>query len=118
MPRPRPLSIGELNAIIPRLSATAQLLEGLARRSTGSGAKATTGGTTRKGKATRSRAGAAELQTKLIAVLKSGKGLQLGDIVRKVGAASGPVQYHLRALRAKKKARVVGERKQARWFAH
>jgi hypothetical protein len=129
MPKSNPLSLAELNALLPRIQATMEALAGDGRR--GRAAAPAANGRKHKGRRKangrkaagrkqgggRNRAGAARLQEKLLATLKAGKGLQLRDIVKKVGGDSGPVQYHLRALRAQKKARVVGDRKEARWFA-
>jgi hypothetical protein len=115
MANPQPLSLAELNQLLPRVQATLELLVGTGVR-TKSVATAHVKTTTRQGN-TRSRAGAAKLQDKLLAVLKANKGLQFGDVVKKSGAAAGPVQYHLQALRTKKKARVQGKRSAARWFA-
>jgi hypothetical protein len=117
MPKAQPLTLAELAALLPRLEATVATLVGQGRR--GRAAAAPSDGQRKAGRGarSRSRAGAAQLQDKLLGVLKGGKGLQLGEIVKKVGADSGAVQYHLRALRTKNLARVVGDRKQARWFA-
>jgi hypothetical protein len=110
------LSLAELNDLLYRVQATLELLVG----TPGRGAKAAqaTGRGKAKAKApTRTRAGAAKLREKLLGVLKAGKGLQFGDVVKRAGAAPGQVQYHLQALRSKKKVRVQGKRSAARWFA-
>jgi len=123
MPRPKrsPLTISELNALIPRLAATAAMLEDLARSyaaasSGGARGSGGAGGGKRVGRG-RSRSGGAAIRDKLLAALKGGKGLGLGAIVAKLGLDRGAVKYHLRALRAQKKARVVGDRNKARWLA-
>src|SRR5436305_2101248 len=72
----------------------------------------------RRARARRRRAGCStKIQDKLLATLKAAKGLQLKDVVARSGLDSGAVQYHLRGLWAKRKVRVVGSRKEARWFA-
>jgi len=58
------------------------------------------------------------MQQKLVLAMKGSKaGLSLGQLVKAVGGNRGAVKYHLRALRAQKKARVKGDRKLARWMA-
>jgi hypothetical protein len=112
MPKARPLSLTELNALLPRIQATVEMLVGSARQSRGAEPtpKARVG--------TRTRAGAARIQERLLSTLKGAKsGLSLGQIVKRSGAERTAVKYHLRRLRAQKKARVVGDRKLARWFA-
>lgn len=114
----QPLSLSELNQLLLRVQVTMELLVGgQAHTSSQKSSKPTQAGKPGKPAGTRSRAGAAELKDELIAVLRSGKGLQFGEVVKRVGAAAGPVQYHLQALRAKKRVRVVGKRSAARWFA-
>ncbi|HZS36623.1 MAG TPA: hypothetical protein VFF06_07355 [Polyangia bacterium] len=118
MPKTTPITIAELAALLPRIAATAQLLDGLARRHAKSaGAPAKGRGPGRKKRSSRTRAGSSALRDKLLAALKGKKGLPLGDIVKKVGAPRSAVKYQLRQLRSQKKARVVGDRKKARWFA-
>jgi hypothetical protein len=116
MPKAKALSIDELHALIPRLTATAQALAtlaGSARR----GAAPSAGADGRR----RGRGGAAasgKVQEKIIATLKRHKkGLSLGALIKAVGEPRNAVKYHLRALRALKKTRVAGDRRQARWFA-
>lgn len=115
MANPRPLSLAEINQLLPRVQATLELLVGSGQRSPS--APTARGGKAKRQVTTRSRTGAAELQEKLLSVLKTNKGLQFGEVVKKVGAAAGPVQYHLQALRSKKKVKVQGKRSAARWFA-
>jgi len=106
-----------LHSLLPRLAATARLLEELARRYGGS-ARGSSNGLSATRQKRRGRAGgSSKIQDKLLATLKAGKGLQLKDVVARSRLDTGAVQYHLRALRAKKKVRVVGSRKEARWFA-
>jgi hypothetical protein len=112
MPKSKPLTLPELKALLPRIQATVEALVGRGR-----GAAASSGRALAGHHASRGRAGAERLQEKLIAALKGKKGLQLKEIVKRVGADSGAVQYHLRKLRSQKRARVVGDRKEARWFA-
>lgn len=115
MPRPRLLSLTELSALLPRIHATMKQLAGGSRRGPDAAAK-TNGRRARNGRLT--RASGAQLQSKLLALLQSKKkGLGLGDIVERAGAARSAVKYHLRALRRHEKVRVVGNRQLARWLA-
>ena len=122
MPKSTPLTIAELHSLLPRLAATVQLLEGLVRQYSGAKAASTLNGSP-KGRGpgrkagSRSRAGAAQLRGKLLATLKGAKGLALSQVVKRVGGSRIAVQYHLKVLRSEKKARVVGNRATARWFA-
>jgi hypothetical protein len=122
MPRPRPLTFAELHALLPRLAATAKLLEGLAGRP-GAGARASAGrgaaASSGNGRRGRRASGAGEaLRAKLFSALKGAKnGLSLADVAKRAGVPRAASKYHLRALRAQKKARVVGDRRRARWFA-
>jgi hypothetical protein len=64
------------------------------------------------------RADGAVVQKKIADALAGAKkGLGLTELVEKIHLDRGVVGYHLRALRAKRIARVVGTRGQARWFA-
>ncbi len=64
------------------------------------------------------RPDATALRAKLLAVLgASKKGASLADVVKRAGADRGAVSYHLRALRAQKKVKIVGTRGTARWLA-
>jgi hypothetical protein len=122
MAKRTPLTLGELHALIPRIAATASMLEQLARQYAEGARAAATGGKRGRRAGTgggkkRSRAAGSAIQDKLLAALTAGKGMQLGALVAKVGLDRGAVKYHLRALRAKKRARVVGDRRDARWYA-
>ena len=117
MPRPKPLTLSELHSIIPRLAATAKMLEDLAGRYGGGRASSAAPGAKVGRRARRSAGGSEKIHEKLLAALKSGKGLQLKDVIKRSGLDAGTVQYHLRALRSKKKVRVVGSRREARWHA-
>jgi hypothetical protein len=114
MPRYKstPLTLNELFALIPRLHATVDML--IAKS-----AAPATGGARGARRGRRGRRGGGEVQTKLLTILKGAKsGLSLGQLSEKTGGLDrGAIKYHLRALRSQKKARVVGDRKLARWHA-
>ena len=116
MAKTTPLTLQELKELLPRLQATVELLVGQA-----SGGRLGSGGEVTKGKrARKARNGEATqaLQDKLVKTLKGNpKGLSLGQVIDKVGADRNAIKYHLRQLRAQKKARVAGDRKFARWYA-
>lgn len=115
MAKPTPLTLLELKELLPRLQATVEILVGQA-----SGGRIAGGETTkaRRGRKARNGAATQELQDKLVKTLKSSpKGLSLGEVIDKVGADRNAIKYHLRQLRAQKKARVAGDRKFARWYA-
>lgn len=109
----KPLMLKELQALLPRFQATVEALVGGAPKESKS-PKATKGKKTRK---KRGGGAGAAIRDKLIATLKAGKGFQLREVVERSGLDAGAVQYHLRALRSAKLARVVGSRKEARWFS-
>lgn len=112
----QPLTLRELSDLLPRLHATVDTLVGAATNNKQRGKR-------RRASAPRMarkpRVGGAELQRQLLGALKRypKKGAALGELVKGIGADRSSVQYHLRALRAGKQARVVGERGDARWFA-
>jgi hypothetical protein len=107
-----PLTLQELKELLPRLQATVEILVGQASASRGTATRARTARKARNGEATQ------ELQEKLVKTLKGNpKGLSLGQVIDKVGADRNAIKYHLRQLRAQKKARVAGDRKFARWYA-
>jgi hypothetical protein len=116
MAKPTPLTLLELKELLPRLQATVEILVGQA----GGGRLSSAGEATktRRGRKARNGAATQELQDKLVKTLKgSPKGLSLGEVIDKVGADRNAIKYHLRQLRAQKKARVAGDRKFARWYA-
>jgi hypothetical protein len=103
----QPLSLTDLAALLPRLQATVELLSGKQR-------VAATGN--RRGRR-RGVAGDA-VREKLLGALKGQKkGLSLGQLSKRLGLAGNVIGYNLRHLRAQKKTRLVGSRRQARWFA-
>ena len=111
-----PLTLQELKELLPRLQATVEILVGQASV----GRNAAGGDVTRVKRGRKARNGEAtqELQDKLVKTLKGNpKGLSLGQVIDKVGADRNAIKYHLRQLRAQKKARVAGDRKFARWYA-
>jgi hypothetical protein len=115
MPKSSPLSLTELNALLPRIQATVAALVGNGHR--GRAAVKASNGRKAGRASSRSRAGAAELRDKLLSTLKGAKGLALSQVVKRVGGSRVAVQYHLKILRGQRKARVVGKRGGARWFA-
>jgi hypothetical protein len=116
MAKPTPLTLLELKELLPRLQATVEILVGQAGGSRTAGGEATKA--RRGGRKARNGAATQELQDKLVKTLKgSPKGLSLGEVIDKVGADRNAIKYHLRQLRAQKKARVAGDRKFARWYA-
>jgi hypothetical protein len=118
MPNAKPLSVAELNAIIPRLHATLALLAGAGTVRAAAPARAAASPARGRGRRGRrgSSAGAA-IQGKLLAALGHKKGLSMSEVVKRASLPRGAAAYHLRVLRGKKKVRVVGTRGQARWFA-
>src|SRR5258706_11335522 len=123
MPKPRPLTFAELHALLPRLAATAKLLEGLAGpgRASAAAPRSPSNGRRKAGRGGRRRGttgAGSKIQAKLLSALGAAKnGLSLGDVIKKSGVPRPVTKYHLPALRAQKKARVVGDRRQAKWFA-
>jgi hypothetical protein len=107
MPTAKPLSLAELLSLLPRIQATLELLVGTA----GNSARPAD-------RPQRGRRAQSELPAQLLATLKQSKtGYSLKELQQKVGADRGAIKYHLRALRARKKARVKGNRRSARWMA-
>jgi hypothetical protein len=125
MPRYRALSLEELSRLLPRIKATVAALTGRAAAShaapaahAGNGRRGPKPGAGRVARTRKGSAAGAKIAEKLYGALKAGKkGFGLGDLVKRTGASTSQVKYHLRRLRAQKKARVVGDRKKARWFA-
>ena len=115
MAKTTPLTLQELKELLPRLQATVELLVGQAGAGRSSGGEVTKG---KRGPKARNGEATQELQDKLVKTLKGNpKGLSLGQVIDKVGADRNAIKYHLRQLRAQKKARVAGDRKFARWYA-
>ena len=116
MAKPTPLTLQELKELLPRLQATVEILVGQAGARRGSAGHDAT--KTRAARKARNGEATQELQEKLVKTLKGNpKGLSLGQVIDKVGADRNAIKYHLRQLRAQKKARVAGDRKFARWYA-
>ena len=110
MAKATPLTLDELNHLTQRLQATLDILVG-ETGTRGNGARAARG-------PRRDRRAGKELQAKLHDALKSAKeGLSLGELAKAVGSSKETIGYHVRVLRAGKKARVVGTRGTARWHA-
>lgn len=108
MPKATPLSIAELAALLPRMTATLHYLQTLAAPARGGRGGA---------RGRRSTEETSDLQSKMIAALKrSKKGLSLGALTKAVGAKDHVVAYQLRRMREQKKVRVVGDRRNARWL--
>jgi hypothetical protein len=134
MPKTTPLTLTELSEFLPRLQATVELLAGeaatakQAARHTGArvtrgAARGANGAAAAKGKGRRGRRGrmtaqeSARLRQQILGALSSKKGLALGEVVKRTGGDRNAVGFQLRRLRSEKKARVVGDRQLARWFA-
>jgi hypothetical protein len=120
MPKSRPLTLAELDVVLPRIQATVEMLAASAAHEGRAAAKAVVkngrrGHGRRKGKPGRPPAPLTDKLLKTLAAAKAG--LPLGDIVKRVKASASAVQYYLRKLRAEKRAKVVGDRNLARWFA-
>jgi hypothetical protein len=115
MPKAQPLSLAELLSLLPRVQATLQFMVG--RAAAAKAAPRAAAKAARPGRRRRRGGGNPALQQKLLDLLKASKGgLSLGDVVKKAGGPRGAIKYHLRALRARKKVRVKGDRKLARWM--
>jgi hypothetical protein len=98
MAKAAPLSLAELLRLLPRIQSTLELLVG-------------------EGQARARSRGGSDLGAELLALMNRKKGLSLGELVEASGAGRGAVKYHLRALRREKKAKLVGDRKTAKWFS-
>src|SRR5438094_4003704 len=115
MPKSKPLTFAELAALLPRMAATAKALAAASRRGTTTATPASRG--RRRKRRRMSPAASAKLRNRVLAMLSSKKGLALGEVVKRAGSARSAVAFQLRQLRSQKKARVVGDRRKARWFA-
>jgi hypothetical protein len=108
----QPLSLQDLAELLPRLQATVELLSGKAR------AAATASAPTKRGGRGRRTADGEAVRTRLLETLKgSKKGLSLSELSKKLKLSDNVIGYNLRQLRSKKKTKLVGSRRQARWFA-
>jgi DNA-binding transcriptional ArsR family regulator len=111
----QPLSLSDLAELLPRLQATVELLSGKAR------AAATTNGKSKRGGGRGRRGGSVDgeaVREKLLSALKGAKkGLSLSELTKKLKLSDNVVGYNLRQLRGQKKTKLVGSRRQARWFA-
>jgi hypothetical protein len=113
MPKSAPLSLAELLQLLPRIQSTLELLVG-AQQAQSRAPSAANG----KKPARRRRSGDSKLANELLAIVsRHKKGLSLGEIEKASKADRGAIQYHLRALRQAKKAKLVGTRRTARWLA-
>lgn len=118
MAKTTPLTLQELKELLPRLQATVEILVGQASHGRLGGGGEVTKGKRAQVKGARNGEATQALQDKLVKTLKGNpKGLSLGQVIDKVGADRNAIKYHLRQLRAQKKARVAGDRKFARWYA-
>jgi hypothetical protein len=103
---------GSAVAKVVRDNIAAEVAKALRGMSAKNGAAKTSGGGRRR------RADGAAVQKRLLDALAGvKKGLRTGELTAKTGIHRGAVEYHLRALRTKRQARVVGTRGKARWFA-
>jgi hypothetical protein len=107
-----PLSLHDLAEILPRLQATVELLAGRER------AAATANGRGKRGAGRARRVDGSAVRAKLLTALKGQKkGLSLSELTAKLKLSDSVVGYNLRQLRSEKKTKLVGNRRQARWFA-
>ena len=115
MPKAAPLSLAELLQLLPRIQSTLELLVGAQRAQLHAPAASAANGSK---PARRRRAGDSKLGNELLAIMsRHKKGLSLGEIEKASKADRGAIQYHLRALRQAKKAKLVGTRRTAKWLA-
>lgn len=138
MSNPKPLSLKEIEELLPRLRATAEMaeiisgpLERYVQRSNGHSSgnghplaakRPATRSATKPAKkpTTKPANGVAELQSRVEAHLKSApakKGASVSEIVKAIGAGTESVRYALQKLRDTKKARMTGKLAQAKWHA-
>jgi hypothetical protein len=110
MPTAKPLSLSELNALIPRLQATVTLLTGRANG-------ATRGGATQRADRRKNNADDAKLLRVRIASYLSGQkqGAAAGAIATGVKADVEAVRYNLGKMRAENMVRMTGARSTALW---
>jgi hypothetical protein len=108
----QPLSLSDLAELLPRLQATVELLTGQAR------AVATGNGKGKRGRGGRKPVAGDAVRERLLVVLKGAKkGLSLSELSKKLKLSDNVIGYNLRQLRGQKKTKLVGSRRQARWFA-
>lgn len=118
-----PLSLHDLAELLPRLQATVELLTGQhqAQSHRGPGRPPSTSTASapakKNGRGPGRRAGGEAVREKLLAQLKGSKGLSLSELTAKTKITPSIIGYNLRELRTAKKARLVGSRRQAKWFA-
>jgi hypothetical protein len=110
MPKAAPLSLAELLRLLPRIQSTLELLVGEGGRAS----SASDAAPVRR----RRRRGDSQHANQLLSIMKGHrKGLSLGEIEKASRADRGAIKYHLRALRAARKAKLVGNRRTAKWLA-
>jgi hypothetical protein len=108
----QPLSLSDLAELLPRLQATVELLTGQAR------AAATANGPSKRGGRGKRSVDGDAVRDRLLGALKGAKkGLSLSELSKKLKLSDNVIGYNLRQLRSKKKTKLVGSRRQARWFA-
>jgi hypothetical protein len=111
MEKHQPLSVVELNQILPRLQATIDLLSGGVSRRSPVKTVASRAAVQRRSAST----GPSELRLKIREYLsKAGEGT-VPQIAKALRADGEAVRYGLHVLRDEKVARVTGTRMKARW---
>jgi hypothetical protein len=112
----QPLSLQEFADLLPRLQATVELLANQTRSAATVKTAGKRGGGGRGGRT--SSADGEAVRGKLLAALKGAKkGLSLSELTKKLKLSDNVIGYNLRQLRTQKKTKLVGSRRQARWFA-
>jgi hypothetical protein len=111
MNKPKPLSIAELNQVLPRLQATIDLLGGgVSRRS-----QVKTVASRAAAQRRPASAGPSELRLRIQEYLaKKGEGT-VPQIAKALRADGEAVRYGLHVLRDEKVVRVTGKRQKATW---
>lgn len=123
---PNPLTVAELEAFFDRLKDTILLAQEAVRiKAALSGftdLRAGPTGQQRRAPAARRarggrRGGRSVAPDSILGLLKDAKeGASVGTVAAKLGAAKPRVAVALRRLRDEKKVKLVGQRRQARWF--
>src|SRR5579871_6456882 len=117
MPRPSILSAAELNALMPRLVATANMLQKL---TSGKGGSASAPRAARAGGRRRREAAgdAKEIENKIVAAIKGGKnGASTAEIASKTGLRKERIFYYLKKMQTAKRVKMTGKKNNSRWHA-
>jgi len=111
------LARGVIAILTARMAALGPAAPAATRAAPAARAKKNPGGRSGKPPARRTRvyAGPADAREKLVAVVKAGAGMSVGEIVKKSSQTRMAVQYGLRVLRKEKRVFMAGSRGFARW---